>query len=104
MFGGLSLNNMTELLHSGITSWAPNPNLILFVLGLRNDNEPETFTLKFKSTGDVVFPCNYIKIVPLMAWGANFNFSIWYVELRGISDTDLVAKAHQDYLNVPFQV
>jgi hypothetical protein len=66
-------------------------------LGLRNDNEPETFTLKYKSN-DVVFPCTYIKIVPLMAWGANFNFSIWYVELRGVSDGSLVQRAHQDYI------
>eukprot|EP01135_Chromosphaera_perkinsii_P004865 Nk52_evm11s301 gene=Nk52_evmTU11s301 len=80
VFGGLNKNNMIELLHSG----------------LRNDDEPETFPLKHK-TMDVVFPCLYIKIMPLMAWGANFNFSIWYVQLQGISDKDIVDDALMHY-------
>ena len=65
VFGGINTTNMTELLHSG----------------LRNDSEPETFSLVHKSEG-VLFPCQYIKIVPLLAWGANFNFSIWFIELK----------------------
>ncbi|KAJ3111648.1 Muskelin 1, intracellular mediator containing kelch motif, partial [Physocladia obscura] len=71
VYGGLTLNNMTELLHAG----------------LRNDSEPETFSLKHKLNG-VVFPCQYIKIVPNLAWGPNFNFSIWYVELRGLGESE----------------
>ena len=47
-----------------------------------------------------VFPCLYIKIVPLVAWGTNFNFSIWYVELRGHSQQHIVEKAYQEYVNV----
>ncbi len=47
-----------------------------------------------------VFPCLYIKIAPLLAWGANFNFSIWYLELHGTSDTDLVQRVYQDYVKV----
>jgi hypothetical protein len=82
IFGGFTVNNMTELLHSG----------------LRNDNEAETFSLKHKFN-DVVFPCNYIKIVPLMAWGANFNFSIWYVEIRGIENPEVVGYSYQEYIN-----
>ncbi|KAJ3217804.1 Muskelin 1, intracellular mediator containing kelch motif [Dinochytrium kinnereticum] len=82
VFGGLNPNNMIELLHSG----------------LRNDSEPETFSLKYK-TNDVVFPCQYIKIAPLVAWGANFNFSIWYVEIRGICQRDIVEKAYWNYIN-----
>ncbi|MEQ2170202.1 Muskelin 1, intracellular mediator containing kelch motif, partial [Goodea atripinnis] len=27
---------------------------------------------------------------PLMSWGPSFNFSIWYVELHGIEDPDVV--------------
>ncbi|KAJ3300279.1 Muskelin 1, intracellular mediator containing kelch motif [Borealophlyctis nickersoniae] len=73
---------MIELLHSG----------------LRNDSEPETFSLKHKAN-DVIFPCQYLKIVPLLAWGANFNFSIWYVELRGICNPEVVEKAYWDYIN-----
>jgi len=82
VYGGLTPNNMIELLHSG----------------LKNDCETETFALKYKSN-DIVFPCLYIKIVPLVAWGTNFNFSIWYVELRGHSQQHIVEKAYQEYVN-----
>jgi len=47
-----------------------------------------------------VFPCLYIKICPLVAWGTNFNFSIWYVELRGIAQQYIVDKLYQEYVNV----
>ncbi|KAF9187936.1 Muskelin 1, intracellular mediator containing kelch motif [Haplosporangium sp. Z 767] len=82
VFGGLTTSNMTELLHTG----------------LRNDHEPETFLLKHK-TNAVVFPCQYIKIVPLMAWGANFNFSIWHVEVKGVPDPELVQETYFKYIN-----
>ncbi|KAF9120101.1 hypothetical protein BGW39_011659 [Mortierella sp. 14UC] len=82
VFGGLTTSNMTELLHTG----------------LRNDHEPETFLLKHK-TKSVVFPCQYIKIVPLMAWGANFNFSVWHVEVKGIPDAELVQETYFQYIN-----
>lgn len=42
-------------------------------------------------------PCLYIKIVPLMAWGANFNFSIWFVEVRGVEEAQVVRKAMESY-------
>ncbi len=35
-----------------------------------------------------------------MAWGPNFNFSIWYLELRGIEDGDLIQRISQNYANV----
>ncbi|KAF9919128.1 Muskelin 1, intracellular mediator containing kelch motif [Lobosporangium transversale] len=82
VFGGLTTSNMTELLHTG----------------LRNDSEPETFLLKHK-TNSVVFPCQYIKIVPLMAWGANFNFSVWHVEVKGVADPGLVQETYFQYIN-----
>ncbi|KAI8598594.1 Muskelin N-terminus-domain-containing protein [Dissophora ornata] len=82
VFGGLTTSNMTELLHTG----------------LRNDSEPETFLLKHK-TNSVVFPCQYIKIVPLMAWGPNFNFSVWHVEVKGIPDPELVQETYFQYIN-----
>ena len=37
VYGGLELNNMTEVLHAG----------------LRNDSEPEAFSLKFMANGVV---------------------------------------------------
>ncbi|KAJ3316887.1 Muskelin 1, intracellular mediator containing kelch motif [Boothiomyces sp. JEL0866] len=82
VFGGLDESNMNELLHAG----------------LHNDSEQETFALKHIFNG-VQVPCLYIKIVPLLAWGANFNFSIWYVELRGHNQPDIVEKAYKEYTN-----
>ncbi|XP_065830322.1 muskelin-like [Oscarella lobularis] len=43
---------------------------------LRNDDVKETFHLK-------PICCNFLKIVPHLAWEQTFGFSIWYVELRG---------------------
>uniref|UniRef100_A0A671NHU4 Muskelin-like n=2 Tax=Sinocyclocheilus anshuiensis TaxID=1608454 RepID=A0A671NHU4_9TELE len=73
VFGGMSEENMTELLSSG----------------LKNDFNKETFTLKHK-IDEQMFPCRFIKIVPLMSWGPSFNFSIWYIELHGKEDPDVV--------------
>lgn len=33
-------------------------------------------------------PVLFVKIVPVAAWGSNFNFSIWFVELRGWQDEE----------------
>ncbi|KAI8924913.1 Muskelin N-terminus-domain-containing protein [Entophlyctis helioformis] len=82
VYGGMTPNNMLELLHSG----------------LRNDSEQETFALKHKANG-VIFPCQYIKIVPLLAWGANFNFSIWHVEMRGIAQPEIVERVYWQHAN-----
>lgn len=42
----------------------------------------------------------YIKIVPLSAFGANFNYSIWYVEVRGIKQEAVIQRVCSDYENV----
>lgn len=73
IYGSLNSKNMIEILDSG----------------LKNDNQTETFSLKHMLGGNM-FPCRYIKIVPIQSWGPSFNFSIWFVELAGIDDTDLV--------------
>ena len=80
VLGGLNSEHMVELLHSG----------------LRNDDEPETFQLKYK-TEEVLFPCRYVKIVPLQAWGANFNYSIWYVQLKGVNDANILEEVQAEY-------
>lgn len=103
--------------------------------GLKNDYNKETFTLKHK-IDEQMFPCRFVKIggwlsafpfdklyaksfclwmhlslfflsVPLMSWGPSFNFSIWYIELHGIEDPDVVqpclnwySKVSRDLLNV----
>ncbi|RUS82092.1 hypothetical protein EGW08_010137 [Elysia chlorotica] len=71
VYGGLTEKHMIELYDGG----------------LKNDHVPETFPLRHQIEGNP-FPCRYIKIEPLQAWGSNFNFSIWYVELRGNDNWD----------------
>ncbi|XP_074644616.1 muskelin-like isoform X2 [Tubulanus polymorphus] len=73
VFGGLTDDNMLELLESG----------------LKNDHQEETFYLKH-TIEENSFPCKYIKIVPIQSWGPSFNFSIWYVQLNGICDSSVV--------------
>ncbi|KAF4519079.1 hypothetical protein B566_EDAN001671 [Ephemera danica] len=73
VFGGLQESNMVELLEGG----------------LKNDSTPETFNLKHEVEG-YRLPCRYIKIVPLQSWGPSFNFSVWFVELRGRDDPAVV--------------
>ncbi|KAG0311160.1 Muskelin 1, intracellular mediator containing kelch motif [Dissophora globulifera] len=34
-----------------------------------------------------------------MAWGANFNFSVWHVEVKGIPDPELVQETYFQYIN-----
>eukprot|EP00127_Corallochytrium_limacisporum_P006525 Clim_evm56s229 gene=Clim_evmTU56s229 len=76
VYGGLTKTNMREMLHHG----------------LRNNDVPETFPLRYSADG-IFFPVKYIKIVPLMAWGANFNYSIWYVGLSGVQQAELMSQA-----------
>lgn len=42
----------------------------------------------------------YIKIIPLSAFGANFNYSIWYVEMRGIKQENVIQRVCSEYENV----
>ncbi|CAG8466882.1 18677_t:CDS:10, partial [Racocetra persica] len=79
VYGGLTPNNMIELLHSG----------------LRNNSRPETFRLKHR-TNQVLLPCQYIKIVPLAAYGSEFNFSIWYIELKGVQSPEIVQQFREN--------
>ncbi|XP_062501613.1 muskelin-like isoform X2 [Corticium candelabrum] len=73
VFGGLDEEHMSEL----------------YCGGLLNNHSPETFQLRHTTHGHQ-FPCNYIKIVPLLAWGPSFNFSIWYIELHGHDEEAIV--------------
>jgi hypothetical protein len=42
----------------------------------------------------------YIKILPLATFGANFNYSIWYVEVRGIKDEQLMRRVDEAFQQV----
>ncbi|KAF9473394.1 galactose oxidase [Pholiota conissans] len=78
---GISEDHMTEVLHAS----------------LKNDVNPETFALKHVNSAGVVFPTQYIKIVPIAAHGQNFHISIWHVSLTGITDLNYVEKVRQNY-------
>lgn len=76
VFAGATADHMYEVLHAG----------------LRNDTESETFVVRH-AVKDVVFHTRFVKIVPMAAWGSNFNFSIWYLRLAGIADDAFVERA-----------
>lgn len=54
---------------------------------LKNDTEKETYNLAY-TTGNTYLISQKIRICPLSSWGMNFNYSLWYVELRGYSRID----------------
>ena len=43
-------------------------------------------------------------LVPVMSWGANFNFSIWHVALKGIDDSEAVKPCLKWYKHVSLLV
>jgi len=74
---------------------------------LRNDPNAESFKLKHEvdiglnevtedpktcipSCNRIPLPTQFVKILPLQPWGPSFNFSVWYVELRGCDDPEVV--------------
>ncbi|CAO3626285.1 unnamed protein product [Cunninghamella echinulata] len=82
IYGGYSKDNMLELLNSG----------------LRNDNEPENFDLRIHRQ-QMIFPIQYLKIVPISTFGANFNYSIWFMEVYGIDDSSVIDNLVTQYQN-----
>ncbi|EKM54710.1 uncharacterized protein PHACADRAFT_210495 [Phanerochaete carnosa HHB-10118-sp] len=84
IYVGLSEDNMTEVLHSG----------------LKNDPAPETFYVRSVNQAGLAFPTRYIKIEPLSAHGQSFHISIWYVALNGIVDERYVSEVgakHEEF-------
>ena len=78
VFAGPSLDSLHLILHTG----------------LNNDTIPESFPPDYSLSflpAKLPFPIKFVKIVPLAAWGSNFNFSVWYVELRGWTDNSVSA-------------
>lgn len=69
VYAGLEANRMTEVLHAG----------------LMNDSVPESFPTKHQADDGTVLPCQYVKVVPILPHSAEYNTSIWYIELRGVT-------------------
>lgn len=91
VFAGPSLDSLHLILH----------------IGLNNDTIPESFPPNYSLSSlpdKLSFPVKFVKIVPMAAWGSNFNFSIWYIELRGWTDgggsSGLVKAALDEYNRV----
>ncbi|KAI5116498.1 hypothetical protein M0805_009923 [Coniferiporia weirii] len=79
---GMSRDHLTEALRST----------------LKNDTKPETFPLTHKTKDGIPFPARFVKIVSLSAYGQNFNTSIWYVSLLGVTDEQYVRRIKDDFL------
>ncbi|KAG2204661.1 hypothetical protein INT47_011956 [Mucor saturninus] len=81
IYGGMDPLEMNELLHKGLT----------------DDNKPETFPIRY-TFNDLVFPIQYIKIVPLATFGAKFNYSIWYVQVKGVQDPEIMSQVYSAFI------
>ncbi|CAG9795846.1 unnamed protein product [Diatraea saccharalis] len=83
IFGGTDENNLSLLLSAG----------------LKKDSSPETFRLRHKTVEGLYLPIQYIKIVPVQSWGPAYNYTIWYVELQGKNQEELISYA-MDTINL----
>ena len=61
--------------------------------GLTDNAESERFPL-CSEVGGRPFPCQYVKVVPLQSWGGML-FSVWYMELHGVTREASVALAQE---------
>ncbi|CAO1614352.1 unnamed protein product [Parajaminaea phylloscopi] len=75
----------------------PDPNSSLWMrllrAGLRNDAVSEEFDLRWVDRDGLPSPIRYVKVVPLAAHSANYNFSVWHIALKGIIDPTIVGRA-----------
>ncbi|KAJ7187899.1 Muskelin N-terminus-domain-containing protein [Mycena filopes] len=81
VYGGLSEDALTEVLHSH----------------LKNDAQPESFELKHVNDQGILTPIRYIKIMPLSSHGSSFHISIWHIALKGIKDEVFVEQVRMKY-------
>ncbi|THH00239.1 hypothetical protein EW145_g7119 [Phellinidium pouzarii] len=79
---GMSRDHLTDVLHST----------------LKNDTKQESFPLTHKSKEGVPFPTRFVKIVSVSAHGHNFNTSVWYVSLLGITDEVYVRRIKDGFV------
>ncbi|KAG1459111.1 hypothetical protein G6F56_006236 [Rhizopus delemar] len=80
VFGGLEPDNLNEVLHAG----------------LNNNTETEAFPIRY-TYDNMIFPVQYIKISPMATFGTSFNYSIWYVEVKGIKDEKFMTQIFSGY-------
>ncbi|GAA97110.1 uncharacterized protein L969DRAFT_90539 [Mixia osmundae IAM 14324] len=84
--------NLREFkIYGGLDADPAQMNL-LFVGGLRNDSISEEFEIRTLSSEAVHYPCRYLRIEPIAAHSQNYNLSIWYVALKGVTDQRFVER------------
>ncbi|PAA67598.1 hypothetical protein BOX15_Mlig025671g2 [Macrostomum lignano] len=59
---------------------------------LANDSSAESFGLSLQLRGREI-PSLFVRLEPLITWGGTFNFSIWFVQLEGVADPDIVDRS-----------
>lgn len=72
--------------------------------GLSNNSDLETFHLRHTLDDSSMIPVRYIRLEPLESWGSNFNYSLWYVELHGIDDPQVMSMEVTKFHQVRFKV
>ncbi|CAI8048563.1 Muskelin [Geodia barretti] len=77
VFGGMECDHMYLLCEGGLT----------------DNSKPESFPLRHE-VGGRPFPCQFVKVVPVQSWGGTL-YSVWYLELRGITAKPVVSQAQK---------
>ncbi|KAI0305616.1 Muskelin N-terminus-domain-containing protein [Multifurca ochricompacta] len=68
---------------------------------LKDDNVPETFTLRHTNGAGVPFPSRYLKIVPISAHSHSFHVSIWFVSIDGFNGdgyVEEIKRQHEEHM------
>ncbi|XP_022128529.2 muskelin [Pieris rapae] len=91
-FGKYIKPHVSDLKKFQVYGGTDESNLSLLLTGgLRKDSVAEIFRLRHKTTEGLYLPVKYIKIVPLQSWGPVSNYTIWYVELEGKKQPELIS-------------
>jgi len=71
-------------------------------VGLKNLNDtiPESFSLQYVNSAGVCIPAQFIKLMPMLAHGRDFNVSIWHIAITGITDSSYVEEARRGLIDV----
>ncbi|GBP55433.1 Muskelin [Eumeta japonica] len=90
-FGKYIKAHVSDLKKFQILGGTEDKNLsIILTGGLKNDNSSETFHLRHRTAEGLYLPITYLKIIPLQSWGPAYNYTIWYVELHGKNNEELM--------------
>lgn len=60
------------------------------IWSLKNDTKAETLKLFGLNRKQKIYPALFLKIHPIEAWGSYYNFSIWFIEIKGIVDKKFI--------------